>query len=100
MMLRSKDLSAGFLRGTIYDLEDVGDGLRMHKHTEKDDHITIVARGSIIAFGAKWERICKSGDVVDFRPNEPHGFKALEPGTRVVNIVKGGGEPGQIFLEE
>lgn len=98
-MLRAKGLSTGALAGVIYDFESVGDELPMHIHTKENNHISVVARGSIRAFGNGWERVCKAGDVIDWRPNDPHGFAALEANTRVVNIVKGGGEPGQTFLE-
>ena len=97
-MLRAKQLALGNLSGTIYDFEDVGDKLQRHIHTPENNHISIVARGSIRTSGNGWEKICTAGDVIDWRPNDPHEFTALQPNTRVVNIVKGGGQPGQTFV--
>jgi quercetin dioxygenase-like cupin family protein len=81
-------LVAGNLTGTIYDFEVVGDVLPMHNHDETNAHITVVARGSVKASGEGWERVFKSGAVIDFPTNQPHEFVALQPNTRIVNIVK------------
>ena len=86
--LLSKNLSAASLSGTIYDFEVVDDVLPMHDHDETNAHITVVARGSVKASGEGWERIFKSGAVIDFPANQPHEFVALQPNTRIVNIVK------------
>ena len=88
MSLLSKPLSAGGLSGVIYDFEVVGDTLPMHSHTELNAHLTVVARGSVKAHGNGWERVLKSGAVIDFPTNQPHEFVALQPNTRIVNIVK------------
>jgi quercetin dioxygenase-like cupin family protein len=85
------------LRGTIYDFEKVGDILPMHVHTSDNVHITIVARGRIKAYSHDWEMEAEAGRVLDFRPDEPHEFMALEDNTRIINIVKKmGGSVGQI----
>jgi quercetin dioxygenase-like cupin family protein len=89
MALRPKVFSLGKLTGTIFDFETEGDVLAMHTHTEDDVHITVVARGSFRAHGNGWERIVKSGDVIDFPPHQQHEFVALEDKSRIVNIVKG-----------
>jgi len=86
--LLSKNLSAASLSGTIYDFEVAGDVLPMHDHDETNAHITVVARGSVKASGEGWERVFKSGAVIDFPANQPHEFVALQPNTRIVNIVK------------
>jgi len=86
--LLSKPLSAGGLSGVIYDFEVVGDTLPMHSHAELNAHLTVVARGSVKAHGNGWERVLKSGAVIDFPANQPHEFVALQPNTRIVNIVK------------
>lgn len=91
MTLQSKPLALGALRGTIFDFEIAGDVLPMHQHTEADVHITVVARGSFRAHGRGWERVAKAGDVMDWRPRDPHEFAALEDNSRIVNIVKGSG---------
>ena len=88
MSLLSRPLVAGNLTGTIYDFEVVGDVLPMHNHDETNAHITVVARGSVKASGEGWERVFKSGAVIDFPTNQPHEFVALQPNTRIVNIVK------------
>ena len=88
-MLIDKPLTLGILKGTIYDFPLVGDTLAMHTHGPADVHITIVARGSVRMHGNGWEKIGKAGNVVDWEPDMAHEFVALEPNTRVVNIVKG-----------
>lgn len=88
-MLLSKRLeNLGDLKGTIYDFEKIGDVLPKHNHTEQDVHITIVARGKIKAYSHDWEQEAKAGQILDFRPNEPHEIMALEDNTRIFNIVK------------
>ena len=88
MSLLSKNLSAANLSGTIYDFEVTGDILPIHNHDENTAHVTIVARGSVKASGEGWERVLKSGAVIDFPANQPHEFVALEDNTRIVNITK------------
>ncbi len=75
----------------MYTFEQAGDILPKHNHTENDAHITIVARGSLRAYSHDWELIATAGQMLNFRPNEPHEFVALEDNTRVFNIVKKGG---------
>ena len=87
-MLRSRSLSLGRLSGTIYDFEQVGDELATHTHDENNVHISIVARGKLHAFGDGWEREVSAGAVLDWEPGVYHGFRALEPNTRLVNIIK------------
>jgi quercetin dioxygenase-like cupin family protein len=94
-MLLSKPLqNLGDLRGTIFDFQKDGDILPKHVHTEEDVHITIVARGKIKAYSHDWEQIATAGQILDFRPGEPHEIMALEDNTRIFNIIKKfGGEP-------
>jgi quercetin dioxygenase-like cupin family protein len=87
-MLQTKPFTLGRLTGTIYDFSEVDDVLPMHTHGEADVHITVVARGSFLTLGAGWQRSVTAGDVLDWRPNEPHEFVASEPNSRLVNIVK------------
>ena len=87
-MMTVKPLQLGNLMGAIYDFPEVDDVLPMHSHTEHDIHISIVARGSFTAHGNGWERVVSSGDVVDWKANDPHEFIALEPNSRLVNIQK------------
>jgi quercetin dioxygenase-like cupin family protein len=88
-LLQSKPLSVGKLFGTIYDFVEVGDELPRHTHDTFDVHISIVARGRLLVFGDGWEREVASGAILDWEPGVYHGFRALEPASRLVNIVKG-----------
>lgn len=87
-MLSVKDLSMGDIRGRMYDFEHAGDVLNKHNHDETTVHITIVARGKIKAYSHDWEQEATAGQILDFRPGEPHELMALEDNTRIINIVK------------
>jgi quercetin dioxygenase-like cupin family protein len=88
-MLLVKPLeNLGDIKGSIYDFEFVGDVLPKHNHTEDNVHITIVARGKLKAYSHDWEKVATAGQVIDFRPNEPHELVALEDNTRIINIIK------------
>jgi len=90
-MLKGTPVFFGRLSGTIYDFENVGDILPMHSHSELDVHITMVTKGSFTARGVDWEKTLLTGNLIDWQPNQPHEFIALEDDSRIVNIVKGGG---------
>jgi len=87
-MLLNKELNVGDLRGVIFDFEVAGDVLPKHMHNEDNVHVTIVARGRVKAYSHDWEIEASAGQVLDFRPNEPHEIMALEGNTRIFNIVK------------
>jgi quercetin dioxygenase-like cupin family protein len=88
-MLLAKPLeNLGDLQGTMYDFEKAGDILAKHNHTQDNVHITIVARGKLKAYSHDWEKEAVAGQLLDFRPNEPHELIALEDNTRIFNIVK------------
>ena len=88
-MLLGKPLhNLGDIKGIMYDFEKAGDVLPKHNHTENDVHITIVARGKLKAYSHDWEKEATAGQILDFRPNEPHELMALEDNTRIFNIVK------------
>jgi len=88
-MLLVKQLeSLGDIRGTMYDFEKSGDILPKHIHDENSVHITIVARGKVKAYSHDWSKEAIAGQLLDFRPNEPHEIMALEDNTRIFNIVK------------
>lgn len=91
MSLHDRPLAIGKLIGTIYDFEHEGDELPLHVHGVNDIHISIVARGSVRAFGpdGAWETTASSGAILDWEVGQWHGFIALEPNTRLVNIIKG-----------
>lgn len=88
-MLLVKPLeNLGDLQGSMYDFEKVGDVLPKHIHNETNVHITIVARGKIKVYSHDWEQVGIAGQLMDFRPNEPHEIMALEDNTRIFNIIK------------
>jgi len=88
-MLSVKPLeNLGDIKGAMYDFEKAGDVLPKHVHTENDVHITIVARGKIKAYSHDWAQEAVAGQLLNFRPEEPHEIMALEDNTRIFNIVK------------
>jgi quercetin dioxygenase-like cupin family protein len=88
-MLLVKPLeNLGDIRGAMYTFEKAGDMLPKHNHTENDVHITIVARGKLKAYSHDWEIEAVAGQMLDFRPGEPHELMALEDDTRIFNIIK------------
>lgn len=87
-MLKTTSYETGDIKGTIYDFPEIDDVLPMHTHTKEDVHITIVSRGKFKAHGPGWEKIVEAGNVLDWQPNQPHEFIALEPNSRIVNIQK------------
>ena len=97
-MLSVKSLeNLGDLRGAIYDFPLTGDILPKHVHTEDNIHITIVTRGRIKAYSHDWEKEASAGQILDFRPHEPHEIMALEDNTRIVNIQK---KMGGIYISD
>jgi quercetin dioxygenase-like cupin family protein len=90
-MIQKKLLELGILKGAILDFPVIGDTLPMHWHKPESTHITIIARGSFKATGPNWERTVSAGDVIDWEAYQQHQFVALEPSSRIVNIVKGTG---------
>lgn len=98
-MLLNKLLELGDLRGTMYDFEKAGDILGKHVHDEATTHITIVARGKIKAYSHDWEQEAVAGQLLDFRPNEPHEIMALEDDTRIFNIVKKFGGQSNDYIQ-
>jgi hypothetical protein len=92
MALLQKPLNTGNLRGTIYYFEEKDDVLPMHWHRPENVHITVTSKGSFLMKGTNWEKTIYAGDVVDWQPYQQHELIALEPDSRIVNIVKGSGE--------
>lgn len=88
MLLVNQLNNLGDIQGTMYDFEKSGDILPKHNHDENTVHITIVARGKVKAYSHDWSKEAVAGQLLDFRPNEPHEIMALEDGTRIFNIVK------------
>jgi len=88
-MLQQKPLAFGNLVGTVYDFPEAGDVLPMHQHDEVGNHISVVSKGSFRAHGDGWDMTLVTGNVVDWPANQAHEFIALEPDSRLINIVKG-----------
>ena len=78
----------GGLRGARFDFEKAGDVLKKHVHNDGNIHITIVARGRVKAYSHDWEIEAGAGQLLNFRPGEPHEIVALEDNTRIFNIQK------------
>jgi quercetin dioxygenase-like cupin family protein len=88
-MLLVKSLeNLGDIKGSMYDFEKSGDILPKHNHTEDTTHITIIARGKVKVYSHDWSIEAIAGQMLDFRPNEPHEIMALEDNTRIFNIIK------------
>lgn len=86
MSLLSRTKQIGQHSLTIYDFENVGDELGAHVHDEATVHMTIVSRGSVLAFGDGWEMTAPSGTVLEWKAGQKHGMRALEPNSRIVNV--------------
>ena len=75
---------------THWTFEKIDDAVPMHNHLPEDDHISILVKGKIYAFGRGWDMTLDTpGDIINFLPNHPHEFKALEADSILVNIRKG-----------
>lgn len=88
-MMIMKPVNFGFLTGRLYDFPEINDVLPMHTHGEEGNHISIVSKGSFKAHGDGWEMVITAGNVIDWPANQAHEFIALEPNSRLVNIIKG-----------
>jgi quercetin dioxygenase-like cupin family protein len=87
--LQTNSLSIGKLDVKIFTFEKVGDVLPMHRHTEADVHITIVARGRFRIHGPEiGDTEYREGAVIDWSAGIDHEFIALTDSARVVNIIK------------
>ena len=88
-LLSNRIFKLGKLDGIVYDFPLVGDILPRHNHAENDIHITIVARGKVIARGDGWENTYSAGTMLDWEVGQYHEFEALEPNSRLINVIKG-----------
>lgn len=93
-MLKHKLLNVGSIRGVVFDFPEVGDTLPLHTHDKTNYHITICARGKLRAFSNQFEMEISAGDIWDWEDGIYHGFEALEPNSRIVNVIKAYSEPG------
>jgi quercetin dioxygenase-like cupin family protein len=99
MLLVNPLENLGDIRGAMYTFEKAGDMLPKHNHTESDVHITIVARGKLRAYSHDWEIEAVAGQLLDFRPGEPHELVALEDNTRIFNLIKKHGSTPNEYLQ-
>jgi hypothetical protein len=78
------------IKTVSYVFENVGDILPMHNHeaTPETEHISIVARGSFKVSGAGWEQNVFCGALIDFTVDQWHEFEALEPNSKIINVLK------------
>lgn len=70
----------GKIAGVIYHFK-AGEGLPIHVHKSgMNNHITVVAKGRLVCSGRPSieGKIIEAGQVLDWMPDEPHGFTALE----------------------
>lgn len=95
MALLTKIAMFGDLRATIYFYENVGDELPVHVHDETTNHVTVISIGSFRCTGnpAIEGSVLTQGMVVDWPANQPHGFVALEPGCKMIQIGKSMSKP-------
>jgi quercetin dioxygenase-like cupin family protein len=87
-MLVLNEFDFGKLNCKIYNFSEIGDVLDEHTHDEESVHITIVCKGSLKMKFNLSEKIVKSGDIIDFKANQSHGFIAIEKNSKIINIKK------------
>lgn len=91
MSLRTDPLITGRLKGTIYTFEVAGDSIPMHRHTDVDVHIIIVARGRFRIHGPIiGDNEYGEGSVLDLFSGIDHEVIALTNNARTVHILKYG----------
>ena len=90
MTLMSEEKVAGKLRICVITFEHVGDELPAHSHDAETNHITIISRGDFECTGDPRVagEILSPGDAVDWGAGIQHGFIALTPGARIIQICK------------
>ena len=88
MSLHRQQCKAGNVNFALYTLDEPGDKVPMHTHTEETDHLTVVLKGSItVTYEDGSEPThCQQGSVVALK--YPHELTALEPETKLMNIWK------------
>lgn len=86
----SKVLQFGDLSLSVFRFEGAGFLLPSHDHSAAPEtaHITIVTNGSFEVSGDGWVRVMGAGDIIDFAASQKHEFKALEPNSKLINIIK------------
>jgi quercetin dioxygenase-like cupin family protein len=88
MIVHPQQFQFGKLSGAIYDFPEIGDILPKHIHDDSNAHITIIAKGKVKVTAGDWTQEVECGKVIDLPANQYHEFIAIEPNSRIVNIVK------------
>ena len=99
MLLHRPLTVGGKVIGTIFTLEYEGDVFPEHTHTDKDNHVSILAHGSVKLLGKYKDKVLTAtpgGLIVDWVAGEPHGFIALTNGATLINILKDANSYGHI----
>lgn len=55
-------------------------------HTHEHEQMTMVERGRVLYIVDGVERICSAGDVLHFRPHQPHGATMLDEEVVLVDV--------------
>lgn len=79
---------SGEIAGTFYEVDVVGEGIRMHRHPPVMAHNIIVLKGEAMIYGpggSNLKRIA-AGDVLDIDWASWHEIMALVPGTKLFNV--------------
>lgn len=75
---------------TCYDFENVGDELPAHTHDAATVHYSIVANGVLKMVGKDQpEQVLPCGSMIRIEAGIDHGFVAMTPRARLVNVVYG-----------
>lgn len=82
----------GALFGIEYLFSGPDDGLRMHRHVPAEEHNVVVLTGEVLVYGPNGTRLVRAhaGDVVDIDGRLLHEVRAIEPGTRTLNLFLNG----------
>jgi quercetin dioxygenase-like cupin family protein len=77
----------GALKGVTFTFPEVGSELPAHSHPEGEAHCTFVRKGSFEITRPAGKIIVGPGTWLVFEPNEVHSYRALEPNSKITNVV-------------
>ena len=87
-MVRQEPFEQGNLRGVHIYFDEVDDVLPLHTHPVGSAHITFVRRGRLLIIHPRGNhRIVEPGALLKFDPDEEHGYRALEPNSKITNVI-------------
>jgi quercetin dioxygenase-like cupin family protein len=86
--VKTLKLPSGGNNDWIFDFDHAGEVFPEHAHAVEDNHLTIVARGSIEVMGeTKFSgQTFKSGAVIVWDAPKSHGFISMGKATRIIQI--------------